>query len=201
MKRITSIIIMLSLALLFSCGGDDSGDKTGVAKFGITGIALSVGNASTAEKVSRASLPVGAYVTWETWIENATWTLPYQGGSYTAWDIQTPAVSGDNVTQIVGFAKTCVIDDGTNYETGQTHIYNGYYYGTIDDKDYFFLTTKGTLHLPDGTIYESEYRQTIEITAEIKNYIETEVNGQCSDTFVDRLTLTLSFSVDPALFE
>lgn len=198
MKRITSILIMLTFVFLFSCGGDDSGDKS--EKFGITGVALTVGNAP-AEKVSRAAaaLPEGAYVTWETWIENATWTLPYQPGSYTAWDMQTPATGGDNVAQIVGLAQTCVIDEGTNYETGQTHIYNGYYYGTTDGKDYFFLTTKGTLHLPNGTTYSSEYRQRIEITDEIYQYIATEVMGQCSDTFVDRLTLTLNYTVDPSL--
>ena len=189
---------MLSLALLFSCGSDDSGDKTGVAKFGITGVALSVGSASAAEKVSRADLPEGAYVTWETWIENATWTLPLQPGSYTAWNIQTPANGGDNVTQIVGLAQTCVCTD-IDRGTGTLNVYNCYYNGSIGDKDYFFLTTRGTLHLPDGSTYSSEYRQAIEITPEIRHYVDYEVFGQSPDTFIDRLTLTLQYTVDPSL--
>ena len=193
MKRIPFIIIMLTFVFLFSCGGDDSGDKS--EKFGITGVALTVGNAP-AEKVSlaAAALPEGAYVTWETWIENATWTLPYQPGSYTAWDMQTPADGGDNIAQIVGLAQTCVLHEGVDPITHQRNIYNGYY-----GDNYFYLTTKGTLHLPDGSTYSSEYRQAIEITPELRSYVETEVYNQCYDTFVDRLTLTLNYVVDPSL--
>ena len=183
---------MLLFALLFSCGGDDSGDKS--EKFGITGVALTVGN-TPAEKVSRAAapLPVGTYVTWETWIENASWTLPYQVGSYTAWDMQTPATGGDNVAQIVGLAKTLVFTD-VDRGTGNLNVYNGYF-----GADYFYLTTKGTLHLPDGSTYSSEYRQAIAITDEIYQYIIHEVYGQNESTFIDRMTLTLNYVVDPSL--
>lgn len=191
MKKIVVFLSLLFAVALVSCG-DNSSDKA-ESKFGITGIALTVGNAP-AEKVSReAALPEGAYVTWETWIENSSWTLPYQIGSYTAWDMQTPADSGDNVTQIVGLAKTCIYTD-VDRGTGGQNIYIGYF-----GDDYFYLTTKGTLHLPDGSTYSSEYRQAIEITDEIQNYIDTEVMSQHEDTFVDRLTLTLNYVVDPSL--
>lgn len=200
MKRCMYLFMVIAFMSLVSCGDNGNETDSAAQKFGITGVTLTVGAESSSTKVSRAPLPDGAYVTWETWLENSIWTLPYQPGSFTAWDIQTPATGGDNVTQIVGFAKTCIFTDIDN-GSGTTGVYMGYYFGTIDDKKSFFVTTKGTLHLPDGSTYTSEYRQAVEITNEIENYVCYEVYNQIENTFNDRLTFSLSYTIDPSILQ
>lgn len=202
MKKIMCLFAILFAVSLVSCGSGSSGKTENQTPttpgatneseaFGITGISMSIKSASVPDhRISKDSAD-GAYVTWETWMENSIWTLPWQGGSYTAWEIKTPITTdGDQVTQIVGLAQTCVATD-IDRETGTEGIYTTYF-----GDDYFYLAVRGTLHMPDGTTKTSEYREAVPITDEIRDYIDHEVMLKDAGTFVDRMSLTLHFTVD-----
>lgn len=206
MKKILCLFALMFAFSLISCGDSGSNDTNNPAtpdnpkpnnsseKFGITGISLSIGSKSApAHIIMKDSPDEGAYVTWETWIENEDWTSDPQLGSYNAWDIKTYVSGTDNVTQIVGLAQTCICTD-IDRETGTKNVYCAYY-GT----NTLYLAVRGTLHQPDGSTLTSEYRTAIPMAGDIRDYVDTEVMGQNASTFVDRLTLSLVYTVDDTL--